>query len=382
MDMDLKGGDLKNGISDGRDLDGMTPDCTGRNGAPLDGPDRDGPDRDGPDRDGVPGGRYAAFRRFLSRFDHRPGAARAAERSAGLPVRAMLLGLLSSRRQAHTRRLWARWLEPVMLRDPALLSIADPLPGCIRVLDTAGWWPALSRRMDDLPATVQNRLDNRLADGALDRVLASPEMVDWAEVLRDRSLTVLDALRTDPTALALFLEEANTHRMRAASALAIPGGVVTLRPLDGADVETLAAALRLSDGWRTLGGRAPDMEIDELLACVRGAMANDSVPPEAMALFAVAGLYARRDPLLGAALRALLPLPLVDSAAAWLTAHSEEADGGVSDTPMRGGSPAHAPDRGLRDLFEAARRSGQSLSAPPASPLAGVMNITGTPGGR
>lgn len=354
----------------------MTSDCTGLNGAPL----------DGPEPDGAPAGRYAAFRRFLSRFDHRPGAARAAERPPGLPVRAMLLGLLSSRRQAHTRRLWARWLEPVMLRDPVLLTIADPLPGCIRVLDTAGWWPALSRRMDDLPATLQTRLDNRLADGALDRVLASPEMVDWAETLRDRSLTVLDALRTDPAALALFLEEANTHRMRAASALAIPGGVVALRPLDGADVETLTAALRLSDSWRALGGRAPDMEIDELLACVRGALADDGIPPEAMALFAVAGLYTRRDPLLGAALRALLPLPLVDSAAAWLTAHSEETDGGVSDLPLPGGGPAHGSDRGLRDLLEAARRSGPSLPTAPAqrlaSPLAGAMNATGAPGAR
>ncbi|WP_188259449.1 hypothetical protein [Azospirillum tabaci] len=356
MDMDLRGGNLKNGDSNGRDLNAaLTSRC-------------------------------AAFRRFLSRFDHRPGASRAADPPASLPVRAMLLGLLSSRRQAHTRRLWARWLEPVMLRDPVLLSVADPLPGCIRVLDTAGWWPALSRRMDDLSATVQNRLDNRLAEGALDRVLASPEMVNWAEVLRDRSLAVLDALRTDPTALALFLEEANSHRMRAASTLAIPGGVAALRPLDGTDVDTLTAALRLSDGWRTLGGRAPDMEIDELLACVRGALSNDSVPPEAMALFAVAGLYTRRDPLLGAALRALLPLPLVDSAAAWLTAHSEETDGGASGLPVLGGSTAHGSDRGLRDLFEAARRSGQSLSAPPAGqlapPLAGVMNASGTPGGR
>ncbi|MBB3263845.1 hypothetical protein FHW79_001441 [Azospirillum sp. OGB3] len=339
---------------------------------------------DGTGLDGAPTGRYGAFRRFLSRFDRRPGASRTADRPAGLPVRAMVLGLLSSRRQAHTRRLWARWLEPVMLRDPALLSVADPLPGCIRVLDTAGWWPALSRRMDDLPATVQNRLENRLADGALDRVLASPEMVNWAESLRDRSLTVLDALRTDPAALALFLEEANTHRMRAASALAIPGGVVALRPLDGADVETLTTALRLSDSWRMLGGRAPDMEIDELLACVRGAMANDSVPPEAMALFAVAGLYTRRDPLLGAALRALLPLPLVDAAAAWLTAHSEERNGSASNLPMLGSGPAPA-DRGLRDLFEAARRSGDpspALIRRPGHSMAGVADLSGTQGLR
>ncbi|WP_449225610.1 hypothetical protein [Azospirillum argentinense] len=341
---------------------------------------------DGAGPNGAPTGPYAAFRRFLSRFDHRLTAPRATERPASLPVRAMLLGLLSSRRQAHTRRLWARWLEPVMLRDPALLSVADPLPGCIRVLDTAGWWPALSRRMDDLPVTVQTRLENRLADGALDRVLASPEMVDWAEVLRDRSLAVLEALRTDPTALALFLEEANAHRMRAASTLAIPGGVGALRPLDGSDVDTLAAALLLSDGWRRLGGRAPDMEIDELLACVRGALANDSVTPEAMALFAVAGLYTRRDPLLGAALRALLPLPLVDAAAAWLTAHTDETDGGVTDLATPGGGPARGFDRGLRDLLEAARRSGGGRPPSPAErpgpPLAGAINITGTPGAR
>ncbi|CAO3421267.1 hypothetical protein [Azospirillum argentinense] len=376
MDMDLNVGDLQNEDSNGRDLDGMTPIGTTLDAMPL--------DSSGPN--GAPTGRYAAFRRFLSCFDRRPGVSPATERPAGLPVRAMLLGLLSSRRQAHTRRLWARWLEPVMLRDPALLSVPDPLPGCIRVLDTAGWWPALSRRMDDLPATVQNRLENRLVDGALDRVLASPEMVDWAEVLRERSLAVLDALRTDPAALALFLEEANTHRMRAASTLAIPGGVVALRALDGTDVDTLAAALRLSDGWRALGGRAPDMEIDELLACVRGALANDSVPPEAMALFAVAGLYTRRDPLLGAALRALLPLPLVDAAAAWLTAHTEDTDSGVTDFPMHGGISTRGLDRGLRDLYEAARRSGDFPSPAharrPEHPLSGAMNITATPGGR
>lgn len=352
----------------------------------LNGRDLNGSDLTGTDPNDAPTGRYAAFRQFLSRLDHGADRPRTADGVAGLPMRAMLLGLLSSRRRAHTRRLWARWLEPVMLRDPALLTVADPLPGCIRVIDTAGWWPALSRRMDDLPATVQTRLENRLADGALGRVLASPEMVDWAETLRDRSLAVLDALRTDPTALALFLEEANAHRMRAASALAIPGGVAMLRPLDGADVETLATALRLSDSWRALGGRAPDMEIDELLACVRGALTGGGVPPEAMALFAVAGLYTRRDPLLGAALRALLPLPLVDAAAAWLTAHTAESDGAVADVPPLGGGQVQGLDRGLRDLFEAALCSGRPLSPTDAKrlgrALAGVVDVAPTPGGR
>ncbi|KAA0688730.1 hypothetical protein [Azospirillum brasilense] len=352
MDMDL-GMDLKGGNLNAGDLDGMEVNGSNTNGASV--------------------GRYAVFRRILSCFEQSSGSSRTAERSASQPMRALLLGLLSSRRRAHTRRLWARWLEPVMLRDPALLSIADPLPGCIRVIDTAGWWPALSRRMDDLPVTVETRLENRLGDGVLDRVLASPEMVDWAESLRERSLAVLDALRTDPGALALFLEEANTHRMRAASTLAIPGGVAALRPLDGTDVDTLASALRLSDGWRALGGRAPDMEIDELLACVRGAITDGSVPPEAMALFAVAGLYTHRDPLLGAALRALLPLPLVDAAAAWLTAHTEETADGVTDASPFGSGPARGFDRGLH-LFEAARRSENALS--------GVMGTAGGMGGR
>ncbi|MDQ2105567.1 hypothetical protein [Azospirillum isscasi] len=318
----------------------------------FNGPDPNGRDLNGTDPDGTPIGRYAAFRRLLSRLDRGADAARTADRPAGLPMRAMLLGLLSSRRRAHTRRLWARWLEPVMLRDPALLAITEPLPGCIRVIDTAGWWPALSRRMDDLPATVQTRLEDRLAEGALERVLASPEMAGWAETLRNRSLAVLDAVRTNPTTLALFLEEANAHRMRAASALTFPGGVAALRPLDGADVETLATALRLSDSWRMLGGRAPDMEIDELLACVRGALTGGGVPPEAMALFAVAGLYTRRDPLLGAALRALLPLPLVDAAASWLTEHVDETntdradDGAAYALPPGGG---HALAKALTD---------------------------------
>lgn len=369
LNRDLKGGDLKGASVEGDNLEGAS-----LKGGGLDAGSLYGMDLNGANPDSASAGRYAAFRRFLSRFDHRTGSLRAAERPGSPPMRAMLLSLLSSRRRAHTRRLWARWLEPVMLRDPLLLCIPDPLPGCIRVIDTAGWWPALSRRMDDLPVTVQTRLENRLADGALDRVLASPEMVDWAETLRERSLTVLDAIRTSPGALALFLEEANTHRMRAASTLAIPGGVTALRPLDGTDVDTLAAALRLSDGWRTLGGRAPDMEIDELLACVRGAMADGSVSPEAMAFFAVAGLYTRRDPLLGAALRALLPLPLVDAAAAWLTAHTEETDGGVAEMSPLGGGPARGFDRGLRDLFEAARRSGNAPS--------GVMGAAGGLGGR
>ena len=348
------------------------------------------------DENGMPVSRYATFRRLLSRLDHGAGIGpeRTAGESTGQPVRAMLRGLLSSRRRAHTRRLWARWLEPVMLRDPALLAIAEPLPGCVRVVDTAGWWPALSRRMDDLPATVQSRLDDRLASGALDRVLASAEMTGWAETLRSGSLSVLDAVRTDPAALALFLEEANAHRMRAASALAIPGGVAALRPLDGADVETLAAALRLSDGWRTLGGRAADMEIDELLACVRGALTGGSMAPEAMALFAVAGLYSRRDPLLGAALRALLPLPLVDAAAAWLTAHgngakahAERAGDGFAGLPSLGGGQAETLDRGVRDLFEAATRSGRPVSPADAKrlgrALAGVADdVPDTPPAR
>ncbi|WP_448203411.1 hypothetical protein [Azospirillum sp. sgz302134] len=330
-------------------------------------------------------GRYDTLQRLLSRLDRRtrdrllehlatmpPARGRAAS-----PMRAMLLQLCN-RRRAHSRRLWARWLEPVTLRDPALLAIATPLPGCIHLADTAGWWAALSRRMGGTPADIQHGVERRLAHASLDGVLTSDEATGWSEALRERSLEVIRSLRKDAGARMAFLEDANAERALAAEALS-PSGDAPQRTLGDLDLDTLTTALSVAPAWQRLGGRAATMEVDDLLASVRSALTSGGISPDAMALYAVAGLYARRDPLLGAALRALLPLPLVEAAVAGLSAGAEDFRLPLSELEPMSGTQVRGLDGGLRALFDAAMASGHPLSPADAKrlgrALAGVVDV-------
>lgn len=330
--------------------------------------------------------RYDTLRRLLSRLD-RQTRARLLDHLAdspshgGLPaspLRMMLLQFLSSRRRAHTRRLWARWLEPVMLRDPALLAMHTPLPGCIRAADLCGWWTALSRRMGDTPSGIQAAIEDRLLEAPLDRVMASDEAAGWSDLLRCRSLAIMREVRSDPAALASFLADANAERYRnnpghGGKAEGLP------RALDIADFDTLSTALRVAPSWRRLPGRAVLMDVDDLLATVRDALTGDGIPPDAMALYAVAGLYAQRDPLLGAALRALLPLPLVEAAVSRLADCGDGTASSPTDVePFRTGQ-APGLDHGLRALFDTATASGHPLTPTEAKrlgrALAGVVDV-------
>ncbi len=330
--------------------------------------------------------RYDTVRRLLSRLDRQTRArllnhladSPGHDGSPASPVRLMLLQLLSSRRRAHTRRLWGRWLEPVMLRDPTLLTIHTPLPGCIRAADLPGWWTALSRRMGDTPSDIQAAIEDRLLEAPLDRVMASDEAAGWSDLLRFRSVVIMREVRSDPAALASFLDDANAERFRSntghnGKADALP------RALDIADFDTLATALHVAPAWRRLPGRAALMEVDDLLNTVRDALTGGGIPPDAMALYAVAGLYAHRDPLLGAALRALLPLPLVEAAVSRMADCGDEDEASPTDVePLRSGQ-ARGLDHGLRALFDTATASGHPLTPEEAKrlgrALAGVVDV-------
>jgi len=334
--------------------------------------------------------RYDTVRRLLSRLDRQTRARlldHLADSSShdghpASPMRLMLLQLLSSRRRAHTRRLWARWLEPVMLRDPALLTTHTPLPGCIRTADLSGWWTALSRRMGDTPSEIQTAIEDRLLEAPLDRVMASDEAARWSDLLRFRSLAVLREVRNEPASLASFLDDANAERLRSNPSRCWTEDKPP-RALDIVDFDTLATALRVSPAWRRLPGRAALMEVDDLLATVRDALTGGGVPPDAMAFYAVAGLYAHRDPLLGAALRALLPLPLVEAAVSRLADCGDEIESSPTDVePLRAGQ-ARGLDHGLRALFDTATASGHPLTPAEAKrlgrALAGVVDVRRPP---
>lgn len=336
------------------------------------------------EREYLTAGRYDKVRQLLSRLDRKTRtrlfdelvAQPALSGPFTSPMMTMLLDVLTGRRRSHARRLWTRWLEPVMLRDRALLSVRAPLPGCLRLADAAGWWVALSCRMGDTPAAIQECMEERAASAPLERVLASEEAERWAETLRRASLAVLEALNDRPADRAAFLAEANTERAR------VTQNGVPARPLDASDLSTLVAALRAGPDLRRLGGSAQAMEIDRLIATVRDALAGNGAPPDAMALFAVAGLYARRDPVLGAALRALMPLPLVEAAVSALDVSG--IGGGMSGQGMMPAvRPLHTAaagglDRGLMALFDAASESGRPLSPDDAKrlgrALAGVVD--------
>ncbi|MBP2310814.1 hypothetical protein [Azospirillum soli] len=332
------------------------------------------------ERGDLTAGRYDKVRQLLSRLDRKTRARLFDElvaqptkaASPTSPMMAMLLDVLTGRRRSHARRLWTRWLEPVMVRDRALLSVRTPLPGCIRLADAAGWWVALSRRMGDTPADIQDRMEECAASAPLDRVLASEEAERWSETLRCKSLAALEALHDDPTERVAVLAEANAERARMA-----PNGVPA-RPLDASDLLTLTAALRAGPDLRRLGGAAQSMDIDRLIALVRDALTGCGAPPDAMALFAVAGLYARRDPVLGAALRALMPLPLVENAVTALDAFGVGGQGTASEVRSLPAAPATGLDRGLMALFDAASDSGRPLSPDDAKrlgrALAGVVD--------
>ncbi|MBP2290889.1 hypothetical protein [Azospirillum rugosum] len=356
-------------------------------------------------------GRYDTVRRLLSRLDQQTcaklldhlGDLPADDDRPVSPMRAMLIQLLRSRRWEHTRRLWARWLEPVILRDPRLLGTPTPPPGLIHAGDLPGWWTALSRRMGEVPAGIRSCIEERLSHATLGEVLASDEAARWSDFLRLRSLAILQGLHNDPAALAAFLDDANAERLRSACGSAAPD-LWSARKLTAADAATLTTALRVAPSWPRLGGRAADAEVEDLLSGVRGVLTGGGMPPDAMALYAVAGMYAQQDPLLAAALRALLPLPLVDAAVAWLASR-----GGAGMTVATGLPPMHADqthanqihadqlhaghiraaqmradqarglDHGLRALFDTALSSGRPLSPADAKrlgrALAGVVDV-------
>ncbi|MCW2236561.1 hypothetical protein [Azospirillum canadense] len=348
-------------------------------------------------------GRYDTVRRLLLRLDRRTratllthlGNASAAADRPPSPMRAMLLQLLKSRREDHARRLWERWLEPVMLRDPELRGAPVPPPGLIHAGDLGGWWTALSRRMGAAPDSIRSCIEDRLTDATLEEVLASDEAARWSDFLRLRSLAILQGLQGDPGALAAFLDDANEEHLRSACGTVAPDEASPLRRpahlqsahphstrrLVAADLRTLTTALRVAPAWQRLAGPAAGMEVEDLLAGVRGVLTGGGMPPDAMALYAVAGMYARHDPLLAAALRALLPLPLVDAAVAWMAGSSSggavpPAPNGVP--PMRA-DQARGLDHGLRTLFDTALSSGRPLSPMDAKrlgrALAGVVDV-------
>lgn len=304
------------------------------------------------ERENLTAGRYDKVRQLLSRLDRKTRArlfdemvARpAAKSSPASPMMNMLLDVLTGRRRSHARRLWTRWLEPVMLRDRALLTVRTPLPGCIRLADAAGWWVALSRRMGDTPADIQDCIEDRTASAPLDRILTSEDAEGWSETLRRTSVAVLETLSDDPAERAAVLAEANAERARMT-----PAGVPA-RPLDASDLLTLAAALRAGPDLRRLGESAQAMDIDRLIALVRDALVGSGAPPDAIALFAVAGLYARRDPVLGAALRALMPLPLVEDAVGALDAFAIAGQGTAPELRSLPAASAVGLDRGLMAL--------------------------------
>lgn len=350
-----------------------------------------------PYRKAAGAGRYDAVRRILSRLD-RQTRTRLLEHLASMPVsdgrpmsplRAMLLQLLTNRRREHTRRLWARWLEPVMQRDPTLLGITAPLPGTVPGFihsgDLTGWWRALARRMGDVPASIQSCIEDRLIEAPFDHVMATDEAARWSDFLRLRSLAILQGLRSDPKALAAFLDDANAPRVPAG----IDGPAAEDRPhrlLSSPDVDTLTIALRVAPAWQRFGGRAAAMEVEDLLLCVRRALSGGGMPPDAMALYAVAGLYARRDPLLGAALRALLPLPLVEAAVDWLAACAGGTlPAAATDIPAWHHDQLPGLDHGLRALFDTAMTSGRPLTPADAKrlgrALAGVVDVHAPHGG-
>ncbi len=353
-------------------------------------------------------GRYDTVRRLLLRLDRRTratllthlGDSSAADRPPS-PMRAMVVQLLKSRRQDHACRLWERWLEPVMLRDPDLRAAPLPPPGLIHAGDLGGWWTALSRRMGAVPDSIRSCIEDRLTDATLEEVLASDEAARWSDFLRLRSLAILQGLQGDPGALAAFLDDANEERLRSACGTVAPDEASPLRRpahpqsahphsirrLVAADLGTLTTALRVAPAWQRLAGPAAGMEVEDLLAGVRGVLTGGGMPPDAMALYAVAGMYARHDPLLAAALRALLPLPLVDAAVAWMAGGGNgggNGGGGAVPSAPNGVPPMRADqarglDHGLRTLFDTALSSGRPLSPMDAKrlgrALAGVVDV-------
>ncbi|HYD70364.1 hypothetical protein [Azospirillum sp.] len=180
-------------------------------------------------------------RRTVSRLfdavapDPRDGGARPAH------VGAALLEVLNGRRRAHARRLWTRWVEPVMLRDAVTLAHPQPTPGCIHFIDTAGWWAALSRRMAPLVAEIQDTAAARAQRMPLDAVLASPDAARWTEDLRRGSLSELDALRDSPIARCAVLAEVNAERQRLAAG-------IDLRLLGDGDLMAFRAMLESPPG--------------------------------------------------------------------------------------------------------------------------------------
>jgi len=187
-------------------------------------------------------------------------------------VTALMLEVLTGERREHARRLWTTWLEPVLVRERIGPASGRPLPGSINATDAAACWAALTPRMAELVADVQERIAERARRTPLDRVLASPDAARWAETLRRRSAVELRSMRRDPAALSAFLCAANAQRARLSG---IP--CERLRLLDQTDVDTLLAVLEAMAAWTDVVWRSRP-ESRGLLPAVRAALLECGAP--------------------------------------------------------------------------------------------------------
>lgn len=222
----------------------------------------------------------------------------------------LLVEQLNGARTEHARRLWTGWFDPVLLRDDLTLLTEERLPGSLHIVEAGAWWFALAGAMAPVPGRVQDTIADLARSRPVAHILASAEARDWSEELRQKTLSVLAAARTKPTALNRLITDANAHRARLIKDRGLPVGSV----LSPADLDALEAMLRAAPAWRALGKAASSARPDEVTAFTADLVQSEQCDAEGAALFALAHLHSRRDAAFATTIHYAFRLPVFRTA--------------------------------------------------------------------
>ena len=224
------------------------------------------------------------------------------------PVARMLVGMLNGRRSEHARRVWTGLFDALILRDDAVLTSGVRLAGALHLADVSAWWFALAPRMGAQINRVQETVTRLAKEQPLNEIFASAEAQSWAEELRQRSLAVLARLRAAPAEATAFLNEVSGFRAE----IVKRHGVRQREGVSRSDMEVMETILQAAPAWA--GQPLPSLLHGDPVRLALDMARRGDCKREGAAMFAVAGLHRRDDPVLASRLYEAFPTPVAKDA--------------------------------------------------------------------
>ncbi|CAK0741549.1 transposase [Azospirillaceae bacterium] len=130
-------------------------------------------------------------------------------------VRQSVIEYLNRLRPHRARRLFTDLFDPFLNSDDNLFRCKNSVYGVVLRADVGGLWTGLSRyAFPDLIEEIQTRLDDMSKENLLERVLISPEAMEFRERMRVAAVRFLDALSADRDLFNQFVQTVNRERKR------------------------------------------------------------------------------------------------------------------------------------------------------------------------